>query len=180
MKNNNGLSSIFMQKRQPLILFVIFIIILISSSILIYKIFEQKGKSDKVAQTLNSASNSVSRSLGEKPTPAEQKRIAKITLPQATTIEQTQKIVEEWIKNQPTYKFDGQNLTLKDAKELANDFYRFLYDFETKHAGYGNRSRQQLEEKVTSHLLEITAQNSRVLYALIDGRWDEVEQKATR
>lgn len=160
-----------MARKQLLILFVILILILISGGVLTRKIFEQKSKSD------NSASSSVNQSLGEKPTAAEQKRIAKIILPQATTIEQAQKIVENWIKSQPTYKFDGQNLTLKDAKELTNDFYRFLYDFETKHSGYGNHSRQQLEEKTISHLIEITTQNNRVLYALIDGRWDEIEQK---
>lgn len=167
-----------MTNKKNLVLIVVIIVILISSAFLLFK---NKWQIKKILLNNSQTSqNSTNNQTVEKPTPAEEKKIEKITLPKADTLEQTKTIIEDWIKNQPTYKFDGQNLTLKQAIELINNSYRLLYNFETENSGYGNRSKQKIEKITTPHLVEITTQDNRVLYALIDGRWDEVEQKMIR
>ncbi|MFH0819481.1 MAG: hypothetical protein V1892_00440 [bacterium] len=163
-------------KKKYLILIIIGVI-LISGGILIFKNFTAENQVAKINQEKNQTTLENEKPIKEELSQAEQKQIEKITLPQTKTLDEAKTIIENWIKSQPTYKFDGQNLDVKETKEIANNFYRFLYNFETSHPGFGDRSKQKPEEKVTPHLIEITAQNNRVLYALIDGRWDELEQK---
>jgi hypothetical protein len=87
-------------------------------------------------------------------------------------------IAEEWIKSAPTYSFDGSDLVLVDNRSGENypEEHILTYNFTSSHGGYGNRTGQMVTQVITSHTIEVTLYNSNVVFAIIDGVWDEREQ----
>ncbi len=99
----------------------------------------------------------------------------------ALTISSTEaeNIAEEWIKNAPTYKYDGSNLTLINhvTMESFPEQHSLTYSFISSHAGYGNRSDQMTAEVITNHTLNINMYQGLVTSAIIDDVWDEMNQQ---
>jgi len=87
-------------------------------------------------------------------------------------------IAEEWIRNAPTYSFDGSGLVLVDYQSGENypEEHVLTYNFTSSHGGYGNRTDQMVTQVITNHTIEVTLYNSNVVSAIIDGVWDEKEQ----
>jgi hypothetical protein len=87
-------------------------------------------------------------------------------------------IAEDWIKNAPTYSYDGSDLTLADYRSAENypEEHILTYNFTSSHGGYGNRTGQMVTQVITNHTIEVTLYNSNVVSAVIDGVWDEKEQ----
>ncbi|MDG6243595.1 MAG: hypothetical protein QCH31_04280 [Methanolobus sp.] len=87
-------------------------------------------------------------------------------------------IAEEWIMNAPTYDFDGSNLAFEDYHSSTQypSQHTLTYTFISSHGGYGNRTDQMVSQVVTNHTIEITLYNRNVVFAIIDGVWDEREQ----
>jgi len=87
-------------------------------------------------------------------------------------------IAGDWIKNAPTYSFDGSDLVLVDYRSAENypEEHILTYNFTSSHGGYGNRTGQMVTQVITSHTIEVTLYNSNVVSAVIDGVWDEREQ----
>jgi hypothetical protein len=95
--------------------------------------------------------------------------------------EQSKQIVENWIVNQAaTYVFDGTDLNLEEvlALDLANceSCYQFVYSFNSRHSGYGNREGKILAQVITPHSLVVTIENGRIVQAVIDDIYDELNQ----
>ncbi|MGD9780448.1 hypothetical protein [Methanomethylovorans sp.] len=88
-------------------------------------------------------------------------------------------IAEEWIKNAPTYKYDGSELTLVNSVVMGSfpEQYSMTYSFISGHAGYGNRSGQMTAEVITDHTVNIKMFQGLVTSAIIDGVWDEMNQQ---
>jgi len=98
------------------------------------------------------------------------------------TQEQSRQIAELWIMNaSPTYTFDGMNLVLKES--LAFDLtdcrscYQFVYDFESRQAGYGDRTDQMLAQVITPHNIVVVVENGAITKVMIDGVYDDLNQK---
>jgi len=94
------------------------------------------------------------------------------------TEEDSKKIAEDYIKNAPTYEFDGFDLAHDKTITLRCPFcWQLVYEFECRHAGYGDRSGQVLAEVITDHRIYVTVDKGQIAGAVIDDKWDEKEQK---
>lgn len=99
---------------------------------------------------------------------------------QATpTIQQEpQKIAENFVKNDTTYLFDGMPETLEfTSTSLLENGGIFNFEFDSRHAGYGDRSGQILAQVITHHTAVITVKAGKVTSAIMDGAWDIVNQQ---
>lgn len=94
--------------------------------------------------------------------------------------EESLKIAINFVQNSPTFKFDGMKNTLKLVSSAAQEkphSWQFEYEFKCRHAGYGDRSGKMLAQVITSHKAQIVVQEGEVIYAVLDGKWDMMNQK---
>lgn len=99
----------------------------------------------------------------------------------ALTEEDSRDIAEDFVKNSPTYKFDGIEDTLTFVETLYPDdetTWQFVITFESSHAGYGDRSDELIAEVISPHEAIITVKNGEVVTAIMDEAWDMIDQKA--
>lgn len=99
---------------------------------------------------------------------------------QQITEEQSRQIAEDFVKNCPTFVFDGMTNTLKyvDTVVLRTPFgWQFHFQFESLHAGYGDRTGQMVAQAITPHTAEVNVINGKVSGAVLDARWNILEQK---
>lgn len=112
----------------------------------------------------------------EAPSPGEDK-LETIT---RVSQEESEEIARNYLLNSPTFKFDG----MKDTLELVTInqavcpyCWQFVFEFQCRHAGYGDRTGQMLAEVITSHTASITIDQGEVVSAVMDDQWDMMEQK---
>ncbi|MDD5591257.1 MAG: hypothetical protein PHY18_04950, partial [Dehalococcoidales bacterium] len=70
-----------------------------------------------------------------------------------------QKIAINFVKNSPTFIFDGieDTLELVDSEELGDSVtWIYTYEFQSRHAGYGDRTGQILLQVITPNEAVIT------------------------
>ena len=90
------------------------------------------------------------------------------------------RVAEEFVRNSPTFVFDGIPATLDVGETLYPDLentWTFVIRFESAHAGYGDRTGQMVAEVITPHEAHITVANGEVVSALMDGKWDMLAQR---
>jgi len=95
------------------------------------------------------------------------------------TQEESRQIAEDFIKNSPTFRFDGIGDTFKfvNTVTLRTPFaWQFTFEFQSSHAGYGDRTEQMVTQVITPHTTVITVIMGRIIEATIDNKWDELEQ----
>lgn len=88
-------------------------------------------------------------------------------------------IAEEFIKNSPTYSFDGVPGTIKliDTIDLrCPSCWQFKLQFECTHAGYGDRAGQVLTPVITKHEAVIIVEEGNIKSAILDTIWDMISQ----
>lgn len=85
---------------------------------------------------------------------------------------------EEFVRMEATFRFDGITETLKTTgtTSIAGG-WRYTIEFDSRHAGYGNRSGQVLAQVITHHVAEVTVQAGLVTEAIMDEAWDMMEQR---
>jgi len=91
-----------------------------------------------------------------------------------------QKIAYDFVGNSPTFLFDGIEGTLKlvDTIELSSpDSFTYIYQFDSSHAGYGDRKDQVLAQVITPHEALITVENGDITHAAMDNTWDMLYQE---
>lgn len=96
------------------------------------------------------------------------------------TVEQSRDIAEAFIRKSATFSFDGIDgtLELKDTNKLwSPSCWTFAFEFQSAHAGYGNRSGMIVAEVVTPHKAEITVVRGEVTRATLDGWWNMITQE---
>ena len=96
------------------------------------------------------------------------------------TEEAAGKTAEEFIKNSPTFTFDGIQESLEIVETLYPDIenaWQFVFHFESAHASYGDRTGQMLAEVITPHEAIITVEQGEIKNAVMDGKWDMVNQR---
>lgn len=91
---------------------------------------------------------------------------------------QLKTLAERWIRDAPTFRFDGSDLTFVRNMQLESDPVRHVltYRFTSSHAGYGNRSGAVTAQVITNHTITLVIVDGIVQSAVIDGKWDEMGQ----
>jgi len=89
--------------------------------------------------------------------------------------EESLKIAQEFLKNSPTFVFDGIEDTLRLAGTLRPRCpycWVFIFEFDSRHAGYGDRTGQMLAEVITPHQVSIAVEQLEITSAVMDDEWD--------
>ena len=95
-------------------------------------------------------------------------------------------IAFNWLVNAPTFKFDGVEGSAKVTGSFlamtfaAPSFWGVTIEFDSLHAGYGDRSGQILAQVITHHVVMVHVTDGAVKFAEIDGTWDEVNQRSIK
>jgi hypothetical protein len=91
---------------------------------------------------------------------------------------QIKELAESWIREAPTYKYDGSGLRLVNYVQQESYPVRHVltYKFTSSHADYGDRSGKVTAPVITDHTIKITIIDGTVDSAIIDGVWDEMGQ----
>lgn len=84
-----------------------------------------------------------------------------------------------WIVDAPTYKYDGSDLSFLDlqVRESYPTQYVATYTFQSRQAGYGDRSGSMSAQVMTDHEIVVTIEKGKVVSAIIDGKWDELNAR---
>ena len=100
--------------------------------------------------------------------------------PKVVSKEDSQKIAADFLRTSPTFRFDGIEDTLKlvwsGADEKSN-CWEFHYEFQSRHAGYGDRTGLIVAQVITEHTAQIVVEQGEVIHAVLDGKWDMLRQK---
>lgn len=87
-------------------------------------------------------------------------------------------IAENFVKNSPTFKFDGIPATFKLSDTVSvGGGVEYIFELDCRHAGYGDRTGQVLAQVITHHVASVIVQNEQVISAMMDGHWDMVHQR---
>ncbi len=104
-----------------------------------------------------------------------------INNPNQITENKSKSIAKNFLENSPTYKFDGYNLkcieNIQPETDNCKKCWTFLFEYTSKHAGYGNRSGKMVAQVITPHEVRITVENGEVTSATLDQKWDVINQK---
>ena len=98
----------------------------------------------------------------------------------ATPEMQARNLAEEFVRNSPTFVFDGMEETLKLVETRPHDVenaWTFVFHFDSRHAGYGDRTGQVLAEVITPHEAVITIEEGEIKSAVMDEKWDMLTQQ---
>ena len=94
--------------------------------------------------------------------------------------EKSRVIAEEFLRESPTFVTSGIEGTLRlaDTKTPMCAFcWVFIFEFDSRHAGYGDTSRQAVAEVITPHRAEIFVREFEVTSAVMDDKWDMIKQE---
>lgn len=96
------------------------------------------------------------------------------------TEEDARELAEDFVKNSSTFTYDGIEGTLKLAETLypgTEDSYQFVFTFESRHSGYGDRTNKILAQVITPHVAVIIVEQGEVTSAVMDEKWDMIKHK---
>jgi hypothetical protein len=99
---------------------------------------------------------------------------------QKITQEASQSVALDFVKQSPTFVFDGieGSLQMTEAVTLRCPYcWQFVFEFDSAHAGYGDRTGQMLAQVITPHQAIITVENGQVTVAVMDKQWDMLLQQ---
>ena len=101
-------------------------------------------------------------------------------MPHTFTTEAVLGIAQEFIKSSPTFAFDGieetLSLELVAIRESFPEQYVIEADFESLHGGYGDRADEMVIQVITPYSMNLVVINGEVTSAILDGKWDELNQ----
>jgi hypothetical protein len=96
------------------------------------------------------------------------------------TQEESLQIAKQFVRNEATFVFDGisDSLRLIDTITLrCPSCWQFVFRFESRQAGYGDRTGQMLAQVITPHEAVVTVEQGEVKSAVIDEKWDMINQQ---
>ncbi len=94
--------------------------------------------------------------------------------------DESQEIARQYVINDPTFQFDGMmgTLALVNTTTLKCPYcWEFVYQFDCRQAGYGNRAGLIVAQVITPHPASIVVQEGKVTSAVMDSNWDMMGQK---
>jgi len=89
--------------------------------------------------------------------------------------EESHKIAEEFLRNSPTFTFDGIEDTFRLADTLRPRCpycWVFIFEFDSRHPGYADRTGKVLAQVITPHRAVIAVEQLEVTSAIMDDKWD--------
>jgi len=112
---------------------------------------------------------------------------AQTQLTQIPTTQEEQKrfdamdLAKKYIVTSPTFAFDGllETLDVEDVSILKSNpvQYSIKIAFDSAHGGFGDREGQMLTQAITPHKVEILVSEGKVISAVTDGTWDELNHQ---
>ncbi|GFN39520.1 MAG: hypothetical protein YK1309IOTA_480006 [Marine Group I thaumarchaeote] len=101
-------------------------------------------------------------------------------MPRMFTTEAVLDIAQEFIKSSPTFAFDGMEETLSlelvAIRESFPEQFVIEADFDSLHGGYGDRTDEMVIQVITPHTMNLVVINGEITSAILDGKWDELNQ----
>ncbi len=94
--------------------------------------------------------------------------------------EEAQKIALSFVRNEATFRFDGIDSTLKLVRrggEEKTSHWEFEFEYQSRQAGYGDRTGMILAQVITDHRAKIIVERGQVVYGILDDKWDMLQQK---
>jgi hypothetical protein len=94
--------------------------------------------------------------------------------------EESQEIARQYVISDPTFQFDGmmETLALVNTTTLKCPYcWEFVYQFDCRQAGYGNRTGLMVAQVITPHTAMIVVEEGRITSAVMDIDWDMMGQK---
>jgi hypothetical protein len=87
----------------------------------------------------------------------------------------------DFVRHSPTYLFDGMPETVKVVDTIIMESYPVQYvvivEFDSRHAGFGDRAGQVLAQVITHHRAGVKVVDGEVVVAILDDVWDMVNQE---
>jgi len=94
---------------------------------------------------------------------------------------EAEEMAVNFLKNGPTFSFDGLPGSIEVIEVIAAESYPVQYfitiTFECSHAGYGDREGQMLAQVITAHEIRIALSDGVIGSAIVDNQWDELIQR---
>ena len=94
--------------------------------------------------------------------------------------------VQDFIKNDATYKFDGIEGSLKFKNTIGStngnaptpiQEWEFTVEYQTRHPGHGDRTGQVLAQEITTHSAIIKVNGGQISMASCDNQWNMITDK---
>ncbi|MBN1454739.1 MAG: hypothetical protein JW945_00585 [Methanomicrobia archaeon] len=90
---------------------------------------------------------------------------------------ESREIARVFVENSPTYQYDGFDLRFNRSEPLRCPCcWLFVFEFTSRHAGYGNRTGQVLAQVITPHTAQVVVNQGAVTSATLDEQWDMLTQ----
>lgn len=87
----------------------------------------------------------------------------------------------DFLRNGATYRYDGIDGTMKVEEVRILESYPIQYvvivTFDSRHAGYGDRTGEFLAQVITRHTANVKVVENEVVQAVLDNYWDELNQQ---
>jgi hypothetical protein len=96
------------------------------------------------------------------------------------TVEKSLGIARDFVIDSATFKFDGilDTLTLTDTITLHCPYcWQFIFEFDSRNSGYGDRTGQILLPIITHHQAVISIDHGQIVHALMDQQWNMLQQE---
>ena len=86
-------------------------------------------------------------------------------------------VAEEFVRNSPTFRFDGieETFELESSREIkyCPGCYEYTFYFESKHPGVGDRTGIKLRDIVSPHRVVVNlTYETNVVMGVMDDSWD--------
>ena len=101
------------------------------------------------------------------------------------TLDRAQELAEDFVRDSPTFTYDGIAESLEPVSRCPKCSLIIL-EFDSAHAGYGDRTGQVLPEQITHHQVQIYFYTSfangsdseiEIVDAVMDLKWDMIKQE---
>lgn len=94
--------------------------------------------------------------------------------------EESRQVAHDFVTVSPTFAFDG----VEDSLQLVDTLtarcpacWLFIFEFECRHAGYGDRTGRTLAQAITPHRAAIAVERLEIASAVLDETWDMLAQE---
>ena len=98
----------------------------------------------------------------------------------AVSQQESYSVAEDFVRNSPTFRYDGIDETLEfTAVNTLRCLYcwEFVFEFDCRHSGYGDRTGQILAPVITHHSAKVVVVEGDVAHGVLDGQWDMLVQE---
>jgi hypothetical protein len=95
--------------------------------------------------------------------------------------EKSLETAHNYVLHSSTFRFDGIEGSLTHIETLypnsSSGTWEFVFTFQCRHSGYGDRTGQNLLQVITPHTADLVVQRGKVISAELDGKWDMIKEE---